>query len=91
MAKKSIGKESAAQTSATAGRAERPEATSGELEGGHEALSEVVQRLARGSGDIRSAALAMQRVVGNRSTARMLGSRGGEGGGRKPRSAASHH
>ena len=75
MAKKSIGKES------EAGRAGRRETTSGELDRGYENLSAIVQRLARdgrpGSEDVRDAALAMQRIAGNRTTERMLGSRAG--------------
>lgn len=81
MATKSIGKQSEARTSTTKDRAVRPERTSGELDSGCASLSEVIQRLARdgrpGRGDLRDAALAMQRIVGNRSTARSLGSRAG--------------
>ena len=92
MATKSIGKQSEAQTSATAGRAVRPEATSGEVDRGYATLSEIVQRFARdgrpGSGDVRDTALIMQRIAGNRSTARMLGSRAGGGGRRSIREVA---
>jgi hypothetical protein len=92
MAKKSSGKESGARTSATAGREVRPEATSGEFDRGSANLSEIVQRLARdgrpGSGVVRDAALAMQRIAGNRSTAKMLGSKAGGGGRRSVREVA---
>ena len=74
MARKSVGKESVARTSTERAR---PETTSGELERGHEALTEVVQRLARdghpGARGVRDAALALQRIAGNQSTARKLG------------------
>lgn len=90
MTKQSIGKGSEAQASAT-GRAVQPEATSGEFDRADAALGELVQRLARdgrpGANEVQSAAAAMQRLVGNRSTTRMLASRSG-GGSRSVREVA---
>lgn len=75
MAKQTSGK-SEAQTSATTAR---PEVTSSEPDRAHAALGELVQRLARGPGSrgVRDAALALQRVAGNQTTARRLGARSG--------------
>lgn len=92
MANRSVGKQSEAQTSATADRAVRSETTGGELERGYAPLNEIVQRLARdgrsGPGEVRDAALAMQGIAGNRSTERMMGSRAGGGGRRSVREVA---
>lgn len=88
MAKKASGKESGARASEAAGHAARSEATSSELQRGPVDLGEIVRRLAGrpGSGDVGGAAFAMQRIAGNRSTAKMLGARAG--GGRSVREVA---
>lgn len=81
MATKSVGNQTETQATAKVERTDRAEVTGGELDRGVDALSQVVQRLARdgrpGPGDVRGAALALQRIAGNRSTARMLGGGGG--------------
>lgn len=87
-----IGKQGAGQQSATAERAGRAEAAGGELDRGIDALSQIVQRIARdgcpASGDLRDAAFALQRLAGNQSTARRLSERAGGGARRSVREVA---
>jgi hypothetical protein len=83
MAKSAVGKQSAAQAS-TGERAARSDSATGQ----HDAasLEQAVQRLAcagPGAGDVGEAALAVQRIAGNRSAARMLNARAGRPG-RRP-------
>lgn len=83
MAKELIGRESAAQTPATANRSVHRKPTTGKLPRQSATMGEIVQRLAGddppGSEDVRAALLAAQRTPGDRSSAQMSGASTGGG------------
>lgn len=92
MAKELIGRESEAQTPATADRSARRKPTTGKLPRQAATMGEIVQRLAGddppGSEDVRAALLAVQRTPGDRSSAQMAGASVGRGGKRSVQEVA---